>query len=96
MNTGLATEKFVLWMNTKGLAESTVNNYSSQVRTFLNHFSNIEKCRLITSEQIMEYLTTKVKPNTQRHSHSAIKLFYTNIVKQLLKFKYIPYLKNQF
>ena len=95
MDIGLATERFVLWMRTKGLSESTVSNYSSQVKTFLNHFSHIEKCRLITSEQIMEYLTSKIQANTQRHAHSAIKLFYTNVVKQPLKFKHIPYAQKE-
>lgn len=95
MNAGLANEKFVLWMRTKGLSESTVSNYSSQLKIFLKHFSHIEKCRLVTSEQIMEYLLTKVAINSQRHAHSALKLFYTNVVKQPMKFKYIPYAKKE-
>ncbi len=95
MNIGLATERYVLWMRTKGLSESTVSNYSSQVKVFLKHFSHVEKSRLITSEQIMDYLLTKITTNSQRHAHSAIKLFYTNIVKQPLKFKHIPYAKKE-
>jgi integrase/recombinase XerD len=41
----------------------------------------------------MDYLLTKIAPNTQRHAHSAIKLFYTNIIEQPFKFKRIPYAK---
>jgi len=95
MNAGLANERFVLWMKTKGMANSSIENYSSQLKMFLNHFISIEKSRLITSEQIMEYLLTKIKPNSQRHAHSAIKLFYTHIVGQPLKFKHIPYAKKE-
>lgn len=82
-------------MRAKGLSASTVMNYSSQLKSFLNHFSHIEKCRLVTSEQIMEYLLTKVAINSQRHAHSALKLFYTNIVKQPMKFRHIPYAKKE-
>jgi integrase/recombinase XerD len=95
MDIGLATGRFVLWMKTKGMADSSINNYSSQLKMFLGNFSHIEKSRLITSEQIMEYLMTKVAINSQRHAHSAIKLFYTNIVGQPLKFKHIPYAKKE-
>jgi len=82
-------------MRAKGMAESSISNYSSQIKSFLIHFKHVEKCRLITSEQIIEYLTTKIQSNTRRHAHSAIKLFYTNIVKQPMKFRYIPYAKKE-
>ena len=94
MDIGLAIEKFVLYMRTERMAESSVNNYASQLRMFLNSHRHIEKCRLITSNQIMDYLTTKVESNTQRHAHSAIKLFYTHVIGQPLKFKHIPYAKK--
>lgn len=78
-------------MRVKHLAETTIENYSSQVKSFLSYFKNTARPIEISHEQIMDYLLTKIKPNTQRHAHSAIKLFYTNIVGQPLKFKYIPY-----
>ncbi len=95
MNYVHATELFVQWMRVKGLAESTISNYSSQVRSFGHHFRDVDRFRNITSEQIMDYLLTKIATNSQRHAHSAIKLFYTNIVKQPLKFKHIPYAKKE-
>jgi integrase/recombinase XerD len=95
MNYVQATESFVQWMQVKGLAESTISNYASQVRLFGIHFQNIDRFRNITTEQIMDYLLTKVATNSQRHAHSALKLFYTNIIKQPMKFKYIPYAKKE-
>jgi len=90
-----ATEKFVQWIKVKKLAESTIENYSSQLKCFLSYHSNIARPIEISAEQIMEYLLTKVQTNTQRHAHSAIKLFYTNIACQPLKFKHIPYTKKE-
>jgi site-specific recombinase XerD len=55
----------------------------------------VEKCRLITGDEIAEYVLTKTKANSQRHAHSAIKLFYTNVVGQPMKFKHIPYAKKE-
>ena len=49
----------------------------------------------VSAEDIVGYLLTKIKSNSQRHAHSAIKLFYANIVGQPLKFKHIPYAKKE-
>lgn len=87
--------KFVQWMRTKKLSENTIKNYSFQIRMFGVHFKSVDRFRNITSNQIMDYLLTKIASNTQRHAHSAIKLFYTNIVKQPMKFNYIPYAKKE-
>jgi len=95
MNYVHATELFVQWMQVKGLAESTISNYSSQVKSFGHHFKDVDRFRNISSEQIMDYLLTKIATNSQRHAHSAIKLFYTNVVKQPLKFKHIPYAQKE-
>lgn len=82
-------------MRVKGLAQSTIINYSSQVLSFGRHYKDVDRFRNITSEMIMEYLLTKVAINSQRHAHSALKLFYTNIVKQPMKFRHIPYAKKE-
>lgn len=95
MDIGLAIDKYVLWMRGRNLAKSTIENYEAQVRLFLTHFKHVEKCRLITGDEIAEYVLTKTKPNSQRHAHSAIKLFYTNVVGQPMKFKHIPYAKKE-
>lgn len=89
------TEKYIQWMRCKGMAQSSIDNYASQLKMFLSHFSNVVRPVEVSSEQIIEYLLTKIKPNSQRHAHSAIKLFYTNIVGQPLKFKHIPYAKKE-
>lgn len=95
MNYVQAAEEYVRWMKAKRLADSTIKNYQSQVLLFGKHFAHVDRFRNITSDQILYYLTTKVQANTQRHAHSALKLFYTNIIKQPLKFKYIPYAKKE-
>ena len=95
MNYVHATELFVQWMQVKGLAESTISNCSSQVKSIGHYFKDVDRFRNITSEQIMGYLLTKIATNSQRHAHSAIKLFYTNVVKQPLKFKHIPYAQKE-
>lgn len=95
MNYVRANKLFVQWMVAKELADSTVSSYSSQMLLFGKEYRAVDRFRNITSEQIIEYLTTKIKPNTRRHAHSALKLFYTNIVKQPMKFKHIPYAKKE-
>lgn len=90
-----AADSFVQWMTTKRLAESTIKNYRSQVVTFGAAFAHVDRFRNVTADQIMDYLATKVQANSQRHAHSAIKLFYTNVVKQPMKFRYIPYAKKE-
>lgn len=88
-------KKFTQWMQVKNLADSTVENYASQIVSFLSYFKDIDRPIEVSGEQIMSYLLTKIKPNSQRHAHSAIKLFYTNIIGQPLKFKHIPYAKKE-
>jgi integrase/recombinase XerD len=95
METVKATERFIQWMRVKNLAETTIKNYSSQVKSFLTHFKQVDRPIDVSDEQIMNYLLTKIKPNTQRHAHSAIKLFYVNVVGQPLKMKRIPYAKKE-
>jgi integrase/recombinase XerD len=95
MNYVQAADSFVQWMKAKRLADSTIKNYRSQIIKFGKHFSHVDRFRNITADQILDYLTTKIQANTQRHAHSAIKLFYTNVIKQPLKFKHIPYAKKE-
>ncbi len=95
MNYVQAADSFVQWMKAKRLAESTIKNYRSQIIQFGVHFSHVDRFRNVTSDQILNYLTTKVQANSQRHAHSAIKLFYTNIVGQQFKFRHIPYAKKE-
>lgn len=95
MNYVQAAEKYVQWMKAKRLADSTIKNYRSQIMLFGAHFAHVDRFRNITADQILHYLTTKVQANTQRHAHSAIKLFYTHIIEQPLKFKHIPYAKKE-
>lgn len=88
-------EKFIQWMKVKNMADSTIENYASQLVSFLFYFKDIARPIEISGEQIMSYLLTKIKANSQRHAHSAIKLFYINIIGQPLKFKHIPYAKKE-
>jgi integrase/recombinase XerD len=89
------TNKFIQWMRVRNMAGSTIDNYAAQVRMFLTYFKDVPRPVEVSAEQIMDYLLTKIKPNTQRHAHSALKLFFCNIVGQPLKFKHIPYAKKE-
>lgn len=82
-------------MRVKNLSPNTIKNYAHQVMMFGQHFKDVDRFRNITTAQIMDYLLTKVRANTQRHAHSALKLFYADVVGQPLKFKHIPYAKKE-
>jgi len=69
MNYVQAADSFVQWMKAKRLAESTIKNYRSQIIQFGVHFSHVDRFRNVTSDQILNYLTTKVQANSQRHAH---------------------------
>ena len=56
-------------MRAKRLAESTVKSYRSQILLFGAHFAHVDRFRNITVDQILDYLTTKIQANTQRHAH---------------------------
>ena len=82
-------------MRVRRMAESTVSNYSSQVATFLKHFSERDSPKHISTDEIKDYLLRSNCVNSQRHAHSAIKKFYTFTIVQPCKMKHIPYAKKE-
>ena len=76
--------------------DDTIPNYVSQIKQFLGYFeTRYDHPKHIPAEAVKEYLLSKDMVNTQRHSHSAIKLFYKLTVHQEFKFRYIEYAKKE-
>lgn len=78
-------------MRVKRLAKSTIQNYLSQVKIFLDHFKGKDSPRHINENDIKDWLLTAKEINSQRAMHSALKKFYDITVRQPMKFRYIPY-----
>lgn len=76
-------------------AENSIENYLCQVKMFLWYFKNKDSCKHISVDEIKDYLLESNATNSQRHAHSAIKLFYRMTVKQPMKFKYIKYARKE-
>jgi integrase/recombinase XerD len=80
----------------KNYGASTIDNYVSQVKCFLEHFNKIvTKPSEISERQIKEWLLLAKNTNSVKHRISAVKLFYKLTGKQPLKFKYIEYPRSE-
>ena len=80
----------------KGYAESTIENYTSQIGIFLNHFNGIfTEPAKINEQSIKDWLLLAAKINSRKHRLSALKLFYKLTVKQPMKLKYIEYPRSE-
>lgn len=76
----------------KNYAESTIDNYCSQVALFLSSHERVAtKPSEISERQIKEWLLKAKTINSRKHRLSAVKLFYHFTGKQPLKFKHIEY-----
>jgi integrase/recombinase XerD len=96
MNIGKYTQLYSEDLRLKNYAQNTIKNYVAQVELFLKHFNNIAtKPSEISERQIKEWLLMAKTTNSRKHRISAVKLFYELTGKQPLKFKYIPYPKNE-
>lgn len=82
-------------LKVKNYASNTIENYVCQIKMFLNHFKEKDSPKHISSEQIKNYLLTAKEVNSQRHMHSAIKLFYKLTVHQPMKFRFIEYARKE-
>ena len=80
----------------KNYAESSIENYVSQVFSFLNCFDGkfTEPCK-INETAIKDWLMLAKTINSRKHRISAVKLFYIHTIKQPLKFKSIPYPRSE-
>lgn len=68
----------------KGYSRLTIENYVSQTKSFLNYFKSEKEPKYITTDNIKDYLLQANCVNSQRHAHSAIKLFYTHVSTQVI------------
>lgn len=82
-------------LKVKNYAQSTIKNYLCQIEIFLNYFKSKDSPKHISSDEIKDYLLTAKEVNSQRHMHSAIKLFYKHTVHQPQKFRFIEYARKE-
>ena len=79
----------------KNYASNSIENYISQVKSFLFAFNKIEADpSRINESQIKSWLMEARSINGRKHRISALKLFYKFTIRQPLKFKYIEYPKS--
>lgn len=80
----------------KNYAQSSIENYCSQVALFLSDHEKVAtKPSEISERQIKEWLLKAKTINSRKHRISAVKLFYRLTGKQPLKFKYIEYPRSE-
>lgn len=96
MNIGNYVKKFSEDLQLQNYGERTIINYASQVELFLKNYNNVvTKPSEITEAQIKQWLLQAKTVNSRKHRLSALKLFYKITGKQPLKFKYIPYPREE-
>lgn len=79
----------------KNYAQTSIDNYISQVKTFLYHYDGkFTEPSKINEAAIKEWLLSSKSINGRKHRLSALKLFYRFTIKQPMKFKYIEYPKS--
>lgn len=92
MNIGKYISLYSEDLRLKNYSTSTISNYCSQVKLFLEHFEGIAtKPSEISERRIKEWLLEAKTINSRKHRISAVKLFYQLTGKQPLKFKHIEY-----
>lgn len=80
----------------KNYAENSIENYVSQVASFLNYFDGkFADASRINETVIKDWLMLAKTINSRKHRISAVKLFYIHTIKQPLKFRYIPYPRSE-
>jgi site-specific recombinase XerD len=96
MNIGKYTELYSEDLRLKNYSQNTIENYTSQVRCFLEYFNNVAtKPSEISEKQIKEWLLQAKSVNGMKHRISSVKLFYKLTAKQPLKFKHIEYPRSE-
>jgi len=80
----------------KNYAETSIENYVSQVKHFLYKHNNLfTEPAKINESAIKEWLLKSNSINGRKHRISALKLFYSLTIHQPMKFKYIEYPKSE-
>lgn len=77
-------------------SKNTIDSYVCQVELFLKKFQeNFTEPKKINEKAIKAYLLTFKAVNSLKHAQCAIKLFYTQTLRQPNKFKFIPYPRRE-
>jgi site-specific recombinase XerD len=80
----------------KNYASSSIDNYVSQVKCFLEYFNGkFTEPAKVNESAIKDWLLMANSINGRKHRLSALKLFYALTVKQPMKFKYIEYPRSE-
>jgi len=95
METSKQIELFEKELTFKRYRQTSIKNYVSCVKVFLEYFKQKDSCKHINEQEIKSFLMQFSGHNTQRSYHSAIKTFYKYVVKQPNKFKYLEYARKQ-
>lgn len=96
MNIGKYVQLYSEDLRIKNYSNNTIENYSSQVKCFLDYFNDsATKPTEISEKQIKMWLLEAKTINSRKHRISAVKLFYRLTVKQPLKFKSIEYPRSE-
>ena len=96
MNIGKYVQMYSEDLKLKNYASNTIDNYSNQVKLFLQHFNGVAtKPSEISEKQIKAWLLLANSINGRKHRISAVKLFYRYTGKQPLKFKHIEYPRSE-
>lgn len=96
MNIGRYLELYSEDLRLKNYSKNTIDNYSSQVKCFLEYFDkDVTKPSEINERQIKQWLLLAKSINGRKHRISAVKLFYTLTGKQPFKFKHIEYPRSE-
>ena len=80
----------------KNYAETSIENYVSQVKLFLwEHDKLFTDASRINETAIKDWLLKSNSVNGRKHRISALKLFYRLTIKQPMKLKYIEYPRSE-
>ena len=80
----------------KNYANSSIENYCSQVNCFLlYHNASYSEPSKINESAIKDWLLSAVTINSRKHNLSALKLFYSLTIKQPMKMRYIEYPRSE-
>lgn len=80
----------------KNYADNSIDNYCSQVFSFLKFFDGkFSEPQKINEQAIKDWLMLANSINGRKHRISALKLFYHFTIKQPLKFKHIEYPRGE-
>lgn len=96
MNIPKYIEQYRKDLKFKNYANNSIENYASQVLSFLNYFDVkfTEPCK-INETAIKEWLMLAKTINSRKHRISAVKLFYIHTIKQPLKLRHIEYPRSE-